>query len=165
MRPLSLRLVDLPFDCLSMRSMPSGSQAKSASKIRLFDAVRRFASPGVAQVAIQQGRYAGQLIARRISGGLIPARSNCFDKGNLQVIGAGFAVLQTGKVRMHGFLAWLAWSSYTCNFWHNRASARVSSCSGFGRRIRAASVPPHRESLRHAANRSAGETKPQEART
>jgi len=27
----------------------------------------------------------------------------------MAVVGAGFAVLQTGKVRMNGFLAWLAW--------------------------------------------------------
>jgi hypothetical protein len=36
-------MVDFPFDCFSMRSMPSGSQAKSTSKISLFDALRRFA--------------------------------------------------------------------------------------------------------------------------
>jgi NADH dehydrogenase len=67
------------------------------------------ALPGVAQVAIQQGRYAGRLIARRISGGSIPKRFHYFDKGNMAVVGAGFAVLQTGKVRMNGFFAWLAW--------------------------------------------------------
>jgi NADH dehydrogenase len=67
------------------------------------------ALPGVAQVAIQQGRYAGRLIAHRITGGHISARFHYFDKGNMAVVGAGFAVLQTGKVRMHGFLAWLAW--------------------------------------------------------
>jgi hypothetical protein len=38
MRPLSFRLVDdFPFDRLSMRSMTSGSQAKSTFKISLFD--------------------------------------------------------------------------------------------------------------------------------
>jgi NADH:ubiquinone reductase (H+-translocating) len=65
--------------------------------------------PGVAQVALQQGRYAGRLIARRIAGGSIPAGFRYSDKGNMAVVGAGFAVLQTGKLRMHGFLAWLGW--------------------------------------------------------
>ena len=49
MRPLSFRLVDdLPFDCLWMRSMPSGSQAKSTSKISLLDAARPFVALGTA---------------------------------------------------------------------------------------------------------------------
>jgi NADH dehydrogenase FAD-containing subunit len=56
--------------------------------------------PGVAQVAIQQGRYAGRLIARLISGGSISKAFRYSDKGNMAVVGEGFAVLQTGKVRM-----------------------------------------------------------------
>jgi NADH:ubiquinone reductase (H+-translocating) len=83
------------------------------------------ALPGVAQVAIQQGRYAGRLIARRISGGSIPARFRYFDKGNMAVVGAGFAVLQTGKVRMHGFLAWLGWGLVHLQFLA-QSSERVS---------------------------------------
>jgi NADH:ubiquinone reductase (H+-translocating) len=80
---------------------------------------------GVAQVAIQQGRYAGRLIARRISGRPIPAGFRYFDKGNIAVVGAGFAVLQTGKVRMHGFLAWLAWGLVHLQFLA-QSSERVS---------------------------------------
>src|SRR5580704_19351782 len=67
------------------------------------------ALPGVAQVAIQQGRYAGRLIARLIAGKPMPKQFHYFDKGNMAVVGGGFAVLQTGKVRMYGFVAWLAW--------------------------------------------------------
>jgi NADH:quinone reductase (non-electrogenic) len=66
--------------------------------------------PGVAQVAIQQGRYAGKLIHSRITGSLAPAPFRYFDKGNLAVVGKGFAVLQSGKLRLSGFLAWLAWA-------------------------------------------------------
>ena len=83
------------------------------------------ALPGVAQVAIQQGRYAGRLIAHRISGGSIPKPFHYFDKGNMAVVGAGFAVLQTGKVRMHGFLAWLAWGLVHLQFLA-QSSERVS---------------------------------------
>jgi NADH:ubiquinone reductase (H+-translocating) len=66
--------------------------------------------PGVAQVAMQQGRYAGKLISRRSVGknGLKPFRY--FDKGNMAVIGKGYAILQSGKVRMHGLIAWFAWA-------------------------------------------------------
>jgi NADH dehydrogenase FAD-containing subunit len=83
------------------------------------------ALPGVAQVAIQQGRYAGRLIARRIAGGSVPAGFRYFDKGNMAVVGGGFAVLQTGKIRMHGFLAWLAWGLVHLQFLA-QSSERVS---------------------------------------
>jgi NADH dehydrogenase len=83
------------------------------------------ALPGVAQVAIQQGRYAGRVIARRISGKPAPARFHYFDKGNMAVVGAGFAVLQTGKIRMHGLLAWLAWGLIHLQFLA-QSSERVS---------------------------------------
>jgi NADH dehydrogenase len=83
------------------------------------------ALPGVAQVAIQQGRYAGRLIARRIAGKPVPPPFHYFDKGNMAVVGGGFAVLQTGKVRMHGFLAWLAWGLVHLQFLA-QSSERVS---------------------------------------
>jgi NADH dehydrogenase len=78
--------------------------------------------PGVAQVAIQQGRYAGNLIHRRIIGKSAPGGKSTphpfryFDKGNMAVIGKGFAVLQSGKVRISGFLAWLAWAAVHLQF-------------------------------------------------
>jgi NADH dehydrogenase FAD-containing subunit len=39
-----------------------------------------------------------------------------FDKGNMAVIGAGFAVIQTGRVRLSGLLAWLAWAAVHLEF-------------------------------------------------
>src|SRR5271155_4548293 len=66
--------------------------------------------PGVAQVAMQQGRYVGTLIHRRIVGKTPMPPFRYFDKGNLAVVGKGFAVLQTGKVHMSGFVAWLVWA-------------------------------------------------------
>jgi NADH dehydrogenase len=65
--------------------------------------------PGVAQVAIQQGHYAGNLIHRRLSGKPTPAAFSYFDKGNLAVVGKGFAVLESHKARLSGFPAWLVW--------------------------------------------------------
>ena len=66
--------------------------------------------PGVAQVAIQQGRYAGKLIRSRINGGKPPAPFRYFDKGTMAVVGKGFAVLQSGKIKTSGFVAWLVWA-------------------------------------------------------
>jgi NADH:ubiquinone reductase (H+-translocating) len=68
------------------------------------------ALPGVAQVAMQQGRYAAKSIFRQVTkkGPLPPFRY--FDKGNLAVVGKNFAVLQSGRVMMSGFFAWLVWA-------------------------------------------------------
>jgi NADH dehydrogenase len=72
--------------------------------------------PGVAQVAIQQGRYAGKLIHRRINGGHIPGPFRYFDKGNMAVVGKGFAVLESGKFHVSGIVAWLAWAAVHLEF-------------------------------------------------
>src|SRR6201996_340963 len=66
--------------------------------------------PGVAQVAMQQGRHAAKVIHRRLTGGSPPAPFSYFDKGNMAVVGKGFAVLQSGKVQVSGFGAWMAWA-------------------------------------------------------
>ncbi|HEX4144734.1 MAG TPA: NAD(P)/FAD-dependent oxidoreductase [Pirellulales bacterium] len=66
--------------------------------------------PGVAQVAMQQGRYVAALIRRQIAGKPTPRPFHYFDKGNMAVVGKGFAVLQSGKLQLSGFVAWLAWA-------------------------------------------------------
>jgi NADH dehydrogenase FAD-containing subunit len=66
--------------------------------------------PGVAQVAMQGGRYAGKLIRRRVSGEAPPRPFSYFDKGNMAVVGKGFAVLD-GAVRISGFVTWLVWAA------------------------------------------------------
>jgi NADH dehydrogenase FAD-containing subunit len=68
--------------------------------------------PGVAQVAMQQGHYAGRLIHARVTGRSstsVPFRY--FDKGIMAVVGAGYAVVQSGRLHMKGLLAWLAWAT------------------------------------------------------
>jgi NADH:ubiquinone reductase (H+-translocating) len=67
--------------------------------------------PGVAQVAMQQGRYVGTLISRHATGQNRLEPFRYFDKGNMAVVGQGYAILQSGKFRMHGLAAWLAWAS------------------------------------------------------
>jgi NADH dehydrogenase FAD-containing subunit len=66
--------------------------------------------PSVAQVAMQQGRHAAKVIHRRITGGSPPDPFSYFDKGNMAVVGKGFAVLESHKVEVSGFGAWLAWA-------------------------------------------------------
>ncbi len=66
--------------------------------------------PGVAQVAIQQGHYAGRRIAQVLLGNPSTRPFRYFDKGNMAVVGAGFAILQAGRVRLSGAVAWLAWA-------------------------------------------------------
>ena len=81
--------------------------------------------PGVAQVAMQQGRYAGRLIQRRIEGKPAPAPFSYFDKGSMAIVGKGFAVLETGRLRLSGFLAWMAWAAVHLEFLA-QSSLRVS---------------------------------------
>jgi NADH:ubiquinone reductase (H+-translocating) len=72
--------------------------------------------PGVAQVAMQQGRYAGKLIHSRIVGSPLSGPFSYFDKGSMAVVGKGFAVLQSGKVQISGFAAWLTWAAVHLQF-------------------------------------------------
>jgi NADH dehydrogenase FAD-containing subunit len=65
---------------------------------------------------MQQGRYAGKLIGRRVDGKRELPPFRYFDKGNMAVVGKGFAVLQSGKIHMCGFLAWLAWAGIHIQF-------------------------------------------------
>src|SRR3954465_8685634 len=65
---------------------------------------------GVAQVAMQQGRYAGKLVLRRVAGKKSPKPFRYFDKGTMAVVGKGYGVLQSGKIHLHGLIAWLAWA-------------------------------------------------------
>jgi NADH dehydrogenase FAD-containing subunit len=66
--------------------------------------------PGVAQVAMQQGRFVGKVIRNRVTGRPASAPFRYFDKGNMAVIGRGFAIVDSPVVKMSGLLAWLAWA-------------------------------------------------------
>jgi NADH dehydrogenase len=81
--------------------------------------------PGVAQVAMQQGRYAGKLIQERLRGKPDQQPFSYFDKGSMAVVGKGFAVLQAGKIQLSGFPAWLAWAAVHLEFLA-QSSLRVS---------------------------------------
>jgi NADH dehydrogenase len=64
--------------------------------------------PGVAPVAMQQGRYVADVIQQRLAGR--PVRPFHYrDKGSMATIGRAAAVAQIGWLRLSGLLAWLAW--------------------------------------------------------
>jgi NADH dehydrogenase len=65
--------------------------------------------PGVAQAAIQQGRYVGRLISRQLDGHQPKRPFRYLDKGNMAVVGKNFAILESGRLRMSGFATWLVW--------------------------------------------------------
>ncbi|MGB7310423.1 MAG: FAD-dependent oxidoreductase, partial [Candidatus Acidiferrales bacterium] len=64
--------------------------------------------PGVAQPAIQEGRYVGRTIAARLRGETLPP-FHYREKGSLATIGRGAAVADLNGVRLSGFSAWLIW--------------------------------------------------------
>jgi NADH dehydrogenase len=71
---------------------------------------------GVAQVAMQQGHYAGKVLHARITGTKPPRPFSYFDKGTMAVVGKGFAVLQSHQLRVSGLGAWLAWAAIHLQF-------------------------------------------------
>ena len=64
--------------------------------------------PGVAQVAIQQGRHAARNILRR-AGGETTIPFHYRDPGNLAVLGRAAAIAHLGRLHLSGFPAWLFW--------------------------------------------------------
>jgi NADH dehydrogenase len=66
--------------------------------------------PGVAQAAIQEGRYVGRLIASELKGREVKRPFRYFDKGNMAVVGKNYAVLERDWLRTSGFLTWLVWA-------------------------------------------------------
>ena len=64
--------------------------------------------PGVAPVAMQQGRHAADSVRARVAGRDVEP-FHYRDKGNLATIGRAAAVADLHLVRLSGFPAWLAW--------------------------------------------------------
>jgi NADH dehydrogenase len=87
--------------------------------------------PGVAPVAIQEGKFVAKLIRKEVEslgsmrnqegapslsrtvrqGGNFDSRRafHYWDKGSLATIGRAAAVAQFGKIHISGFIAWLSW--------------------------------------------------------
>ncbi|MGK5111729.1 NAD(P)/FAD-dependent oxidoreductase [Geodermatophilus sp. CPCC 205506] len=65
--------------------------------------------PGVAQVAIQGGKYAADAIKRRLDGRPPAEPFRYFDKGSMATISRFSAVADIGKLKFEGFIAWVLW--------------------------------------------------------
>jgi NADH:ubiquinone reductase (H+-translocating) len=66
--------------------------------------------PGVAQPAIQEGRYVADFIRRRITGRAQPKPFWYWDKGELAIVGRAYAVADLRLAQFAGFPAWLVWA-------------------------------------------------------
>jgi NADH dehydrogenase len=70
--------------------------------------LRETVFPGVAPVAMQQGRYVAAAVRARLRGGTVPP-FRYRDKGNLATIGRAAAVADVKGLQLSGFLAWVTW--------------------------------------------------------
>jgi NADH dehydrogenase len=65
--------------------------------------------PGVAPVAMQQGRYVAAVIAQRLAGKKEVQPFHYRDKGNLATVGRSYAIVHIGAIRLTGLIAWVFW--------------------------------------------------------
>jgi NADH dehydrogenase len=65
--------------------------------------------PGLAPVAMQEGRWVARFVRARAAGRPAPKPFHYFNKGNLATIGRNKAVADFGFLRVSGFIAWLMW--------------------------------------------------------
>jgi NADH dehydrogenase len=70
--------------------------------------------PGIATVALQQGRFVGKLLRKELKQTHIPKHRSCqfkyFDKGSLATIGSGKAVGVFRGINFTGLIAWIIWA-------------------------------------------------------
>jgi NADH:ubiquinone reductase (H+-translocating) len=66
--------------------------------------------PGVAQPAIQEGKYVADVIRRRVTGQAMPKPFWYWDKGDLAIVGRTYAVADLRFSRFAGFAGWLLWA-------------------------------------------------------
>jgi NADH:quinone reductase (non-electrogenic) len=66
--------------------------------------------PGVAQPAMQEGKYVADVIRRRVAGRAQPEPFWYWDKGDLAIVGRTYAVADLRFSRFAGFAAWVVWA-------------------------------------------------------
>lgn len=93
------------FNDLSVPDQPNvfvlGDTARLAQDDKLL--------PGTAPVAMQEGRYVAQVIARRVVGKKSIPPFRYHSRGNLATVGRSFAIVETRSSQMSGFPAWVIW--------------------------------------------------------
>jgi NADH:quinone reductase (non-electrogenic) len=66
--------------------------------------------PGVAQVALQSGKHAGETIRARVLNRPPPPRFTYFDKGNMATIASTYAIIEHGRFKLSGMFGKLGWA-------------------------------------------------------
>jgi NADH dehydrogenase len=101
----------------------------------LGDMVSLNGLPGVAQPAIQEGKYVGKLIRARVNagGGKAPEPFKYFDKGSMATIGYRSAVADAFGVKVTGFIGYVMWAFIHVLYligWGNRIGTIYTWTSG-----------------------------------
>jgi NADH dehydrogenase len=89
-------------------SIPGHPEAFAIGDVAAFLGDDGRALPGVAPVAIQQGRVVADNVLRRLDG-RATAAFRYRDRGTMATIGRAAAVAVVGRLRLSGLPAWLAW--------------------------------------------------------
>jgi NADH dehydrogenase len=95
--------------------------------------------PGVAEVAMQGGLYVGHRVKRECAGKTVKHPFRYRDLGSAAYISRGKAVISVGRLRMSGFLGWLAWLFIHIAFltgYRNRLGAILTWTLAFSRETR-----------------------------
>jgi NADH dehydrogenase len=111
--------------------------------------------PGVAQVAIQEGKYVARLIRRRTTGRPAPSSFWYWDKGNLAVVGRTYAIADLRFWRSSGFIAWLLWAGVHIYFligFANRIFVSVKWVMSFLTNDRTARIFPSEQTAVEVVN-------------
>jgi NADH dehydrogenase len=95
--------------------------------------------PGVAEVAMQSGLYAGHRIRHRLSGNMVEKPFRYRDLGSAAYISRGNAVVSAGPLQVGGFIGWWIWLFIHIAFltgFRNRLGAVLSWWLAFTRDVR-----------------------------
>ena len=95
--------------------------------------------PGVAEVAMQTGLYAGHRIRRRAAGNLAEKPFRYHDLGSAAYISRGKAVVSAGPLKVGGFIGWWIWLFIHIMFltgYRNRLGAILTWWLAFTRDVR-----------------------------
>jgi NADH dehydrogenase len=95
--------------------------------------------PGVAEVAMQSGLYAGRRIRQRLAGTGTARPFRYRDLGSAAYLARGRAVVSVGRVHLAGLPAWLVWLFIHIAFltgYRNRVGAVLTWAVTFARESR-----------------------------
>jgi NADH dehydrogenase len=146
-------------------SLPGHAQVFAIGDMAHFPGDGEKPLPGLAPVAMQQGEYVARVIGRRLRGEPAPAPFAYQDRGMMATVGRSRAVLQTSRMKLAGFTAWMLW--LVIHIWYlmgfrNRVAVLASWCWSYltyrqgARLITGGAAPEHLREVTAAAERASG---------